>query len=136
MLSLKNQDTVFINEEDKTDDLKLIVLLVLTFSLPYDLFYSSILFITFCALTLLNFRKSYLKRIPKQFWIFQGIYFLGVIGYFYSLHKNAAGFLLERQMTIFLMPIIIPLSIKITSERLKKMLQIYLLQILCNLHSF
>ncbi|WP_317897492.1 O-antigen ligase family protein [Aurantibacillus circumpalustris] len=124
MLSLKNQDTVFINEEDKNDDLKLIVLLILTFSLPYDLFYSSILFITFCALTLLNLKKSYLKRIPKQFWVFQGIYFLGVIGYFYSLHKSDAGFLLERQLTIFLMPIIIPISIKITSERLKKMLEV------------
>lgn len=112
----------FKNTLEKTEKLRLIILLLFTFSLPYDLFYSSVIFIILCATTLLDLNKQKLKDVPKQIWIFQLVYFLGVAGYFYSLNKNEAGFLLERQLTILLLPLILPLAVKIDDHKLKLVL--------------
>ena len=109
----------FRQTEEDTEKLRVVLVLLYTFSLPFDLFYSSVIFITLTVVTLLDVTRNKLKGVPKRFWIFQGVYFLALAGYFYSLHKNAAGFILERQVTILLWPLILPLAVKVTNEKLE-----------------
>ncbi len=104
--------------EDRSEKLRFVLLLLFVFSLPYDLFYSNIIFITLAAISLLDVSFTKLKRIPKQFWLFQSVYFLVILTYSYSLHKNVAGFLLERQVAILLFPLLLPIAIQIRREKL------------------
>lgn len=111
-LHLKSIDT-------GTEKIRFLLVLLLAISLPFDISYSSIIFLLLCVITLLDLSKEKLQRIPKQIWLFQLIYFLGVIGYFSSFHKSAAGFLLERQLTILLFPVILPIALKINEEKVQ-----------------
>ena len=103
----------FFSIEEKIERLRFLLALFFVISLSLDLFYSSIIFLTLTAVTLLDVSKEKFKRIPKQVWLFQLVFFLGVLGYVYSLNKHAAGFLLERQLTIFILPLLLPLAFKI-----------------------
>lgn len=115
----------FIREgEDSNERLRFILVLLFTFSLPFNLFYSSLIFITLAVLTLFDLKKVNLKRVPGRFWLFQAVYFFALSGYFYSLNKHAAAFLLERQLTIFLFPLLLPVAIRITSEKLRMVLDV------------
>ncbi len=91
---------------------RLVILVLIAFSLPFDMFYSSLLLITLTALTLLDLSRERLGQIPVQVWIFQAVYLLSLAGYFYSADKKAAGYLLERQLTIFLFPLVLPLVLQ------------------------
>lgn len=91
-------------------------LFVLT--LPFAMIYSSIAFYLLLATTIFAINRNMIKRLPKQFWFFLVIYFLAFMGYFYSYDKGAAGFLMERQLAILIMPLLLPLSFEInTSSR-------------------
>jgi len=109
----------FPNFENKAEKLRFVVLLLFVFALPFDIFYSNITFITLCATTLVDTNLKKIKQIPKQFWLFQLIYFLTATGYFYSNHKSVAAFLLERQLLILFFPLIIPLAVKLTDARIR-----------------
>lgn len=108
-----------LNFENTAEKLRYFLILLLVFSLPYDIIYSSILLMALILATLLDISKLKLKRIPRQVVLFQLIFFLGVIGYFYSFNKTQASFLIERQLAILIVPIILPLAINIDNEKLK-----------------
>lgn len=110
------------NFADQNEKLRFFVALLFVFSLPFDIFYSSIILIVFILLTFLDLKKDKFKNIPKQFWIFQLPFYLAIIGYFYSYNKAEASSMIERQLSIFIFPIILPLAIEINSQRKKWML--------------
>jgi O-antigen ligase len=108
---------------NRAERLRFFILQLFVFSLPFDMFYSAVIFLCFCAVTIVALNRQNVGRVPKQFWIFQLIFLLGVAGYFYSIHKSAAGFLLERQLSIFLFPLLIPIAMEVTRERKEQLLK-------------
>jgi O-antigen ligase len=119
--------------EDETEKLRFVLLLLFVFVLPFDIFYSNILFITFCGITLIDLRLVKLKKIPKQFWLFQLVFFLSLAGYVYSNHKTEAAFVLERQLTIFLFPIFIPLALSIDAAKIQMMMRVLVITTICTI---
>ncbi len=97
---------------DKAERLRFLLFLLLVFSLPFDRFYSSALFLAFSFSTLLAISKQRLKQIPRQVWLFQLIYLLSLTGYYLSLHRSLAGFMLEKQATIFFIPLLLPVALR------------------------
>ena len=117
-LNLKN---IFKNL-DQIEKLRLFLVLLYVFFLPYNLFYTTIIFITLLVLTLIDLKKEKIKSIPKQVWIFQLIYIIGVLFYNLSIDKTEANYILERQLVILLFPLILPLSIKINQVNINLIL--------------
>lgn len=113
---------VFNQIDSKTERLRFLLLLLFVFALPFDMIYSSLLMIGLTVTTLIDLNKSKLKEIPKQVWLFQIVFLLSLVGYFYSYHRSAAGFLLERQLNIFLFPLLLPLAIKINRAQINALL--------------
>ncbi|MES2131314.1 MAG: O-antigen ligase family protein [Bacteroidota bacterium] len=109
------------------EDIRFILLQLFVFFLPFDMLYSNIILLLLVITTILDIKKEKIKQIPKQIWIFQLIYFLSVIGYFYSYHKSVAGFLLERQLTIILIPVLLPLAVGINEKRKRGLLNAFIL---------
>ncbi|MCC6371169.1 MAG: hypothetical protein IT236_09205, partial [Bacteroidia bacterium] len=119
------------------EQLRFVVFLCLIFSLPFDIIYSSVLFITFLLCVLVDLLFEKFRAIPKQVWIFQLLYFLAAAGYFYSLNRHEASFLLERQLSMLLLPLFIPLAFKLNQIRINAALQtITLASILALLYLF
>jgi len=106
----------------KSDQLCFILILCFIALMPLDMFYSNILLGLLIACTLFGLRRAYFRRIPKQAWLFAGVFLLALAGYSYSTDKRAAGALIERQLAILIMPFFIPLAFGITKERLRLML--------------
>jgi O-antigen ligase len=98
------------NEAGWVVRLRVALLFLIALSLPFDRFYSTMLLYTLIAATLVDISRRGLKSIPKQFWVFQLVYFLGVAGYFYSHHKDMASGLLGRQLAILVVPLLFPLA--------------------------
>lgn len=104
------------------DRLLIILINLFVFFLPYDRFYTTIILYLWILVAILNFKIEKIKRIPKQFWIFQGIIYLSFIGYFYSNNKSEASFLIERQLVFVILPILIPLSIEFTKKNINQII--------------
>lgn len=113
----------------RTELLRFRLLQLFVFVLPFDILYSNIALFLVLATTLLDLNRSKLLRIPKQVWIFQLLYFLAAAGYVYSSHKHAAGFLLERQLTILLIPLLLPLAIEFDDSRKRGLLNAFTLSL-------
>jgi O-antigen ligase len=108
--------------QEKTEKLRFMLILLLVFSFPFNIFYSSIIMIILSVTTVIDLNKAKIRTIPKQVWLFQLIYALGVAGYFYSFNRSGAGFLLERQLNILLFPLILPLAITIDRKKIQLIL--------------
>lgn len=122
--------TIIRNHPDspqRREHLRFNLLLLFVFTLPFDILYSNITLFLLVTTTLLDFKIEKIRQIPRQVWIFQMIYFLSVAGYFYSSHKHAAGFLLERQLAILLIPLLLPLAVSINEKRKRQLLTVFLL---------
>lgn len=104
------------------ENIRFILIIVFTFTLPFDRFYTTMTIYLLIVTTLIDFSYSKLKSIPKQVWIFQLIYFISVSGYFYSENKHEAGFMLEKQLMILVLPILVPLAINITQRKIDYLL--------------
>jgi len=122
MIFLAPVINVFQSIEEKAEKFRFLLILLLVFSLPFDIFYSSVILITLFVTTAIDINREKIKRLPKQAWIFQLFYFIGIAGYFYSSHKDVAGFLLERQLSIFLLPLVLPLAIRIDRQKVQLVL--------------
>lgn len=107
----------------KLEQIRFILLNLFVFFLPFDKFYTTLILYVLIITTLLDFNKMKLKQIPKNFWIFQIIFFLSVSGYFYSQNKVEAASLIERQLAILIFPILIPLAVILTKERVTTILK-------------
>ena len=80
------------------------------FALPFPMEYSYCVLATFALFVIINLRTQSFKKIPKEVWIFQLIYLLSLSGYLYSEDVFRANYMLERQLTIFLFPLLIPFA--------------------------
>lgn len=125
MLNTKLQKLMVTESQSKADFARFVLLGISIFSMPFDFFFTSLSFICFCLVTLLSINKARLTALPKHFWMFQMVFFLSVIGYFYSLHKSTAGFLLERQLSLFLAPLFVPLGIPINARNVRRLIWIF-----------
>jgi O-antigen ligase len=109
------------------EEVRFFVFCLLVFSLPFDRMYSQLLLILLLLLALIDFKLQKLKSIPKQFWIFQTVFLLTVIG---LLNTTAEGmkdglFLVEKQLAIVLLPFLIPISFSITKIRIDLVLKTF-----------
>lgn len=95
--------------------------------LPYDMLYATVVIYPLMLCAIIGISKEKIKRIPKQWWIFTLVFLLSVLGYVYSTDRGRAGFLLERQLTILLFPILLPLAIDITEQKVKTIFQFFTL---------
>ena len=110
------------------EEIRFFVLCLFVFSLPFDRIYSQLFIIFLVILLLIDFDLKKIKSIPRKFWIFQIFFLLTVVG---LLNTSAAGmkegmFLIEKQLAILLMPLIIPMSIKINEVRIKIIFKTFL----------
>lgn len=110
------------NNEKRLEQIRFILVNLFVFFLPFDKFYTTLILYLLIITTLLDLNNLRIKQIPKQFWIFQIVFLLSVTGYFYSQNKAEAASLIERQLVIFIFPLLIPLSIHITKERIRVLL--------------
>lgn len=86
-------------------------LLLFAISLPFDRFYSQLFLISLTAHTLIQFKAERLKHIfRKEVLILQSIYLLTVIGTTYTQHKSIAFGIWEKQVAIFLFPLLLLLN--------------------------
>jgi O-antigen ligase len=85
--------------------------------LPYDMLYATLAVYPILFFSLISFRKEKLKQIPKYWWVFTLIFLLNVIGYFYTADTHRASYLLERQLIIFLFPLILPLAVNVNNKK-------------------
>jgi O-antigen ligase len=108
-----------------------IIVMLIAAALPVDIFFSTTLIYTLLVLCIIDLRRSDFSRIPRKFWIFQAVFYIGVLGYSYSLHKGNASALLERQLTIFLFPLVLPLALRFTKDEVHGIL--WALTISCTL---
>lgn len=107
------------------EEIRFFVLCLFVFTLPFDRFYSQLLIIVLLVLLIIDFDIKKIKSIPRKFWIFQSFFLLTAFG---LLITPATGmkdglFLIEKQLAILLMPLIIPMSFKITENRVKTTLK-------------
>lgn len=103
----------------QVEKIRFLLVNLFIFFLPFDKFYTTLILYALIVTTIIDFKKSKISQIPRQFWIFQLIFFLSLSGYFYSYNKGDAAFLIERQLAILIFPLLIPLAIDITKERIK-----------------
>lgn len=114
--------TVHTDNNSRTERLRFLLLTLFACSLPYHIFYSQVILGVLVLATLLDLQRKKLKTIPKQVWVFTGLYLLGLLGYIYSTDKKEAGLLLERQLAILLIPFALPLALDLTRARREKIL--------------
>lgn len=79
------------------------------FSLPFPMEYSYCVLAALAIYVVINFKIQTKKRIPKEVFIFQLVYWLSLSGYLYSDDTFRANYMLERQLTIFIFPLLMPL---------------------------
>lgn len=141
---MKRSITKIINnifrENYSLEELRFFVACLFVFSLPFARVLSEMLLILLLILVLIDLNIRKLKSIPKTFWVFQIFFLLSVVGMLYSYliynNKEILGdgsFLIERQLAIFLFPLLIPLSFKITKERINKILLVLTIACLISL---
>ncbi|MEO6668580.1 MAG: O-antigen ligase family protein [Ferruginibacter sp.] len=84
-------------------------LLAFLISLPFDRFYSTIIFLGFIMHSLLYLRKDELKGLSSKTLILQSVFFITAISATYSISSNGWD-ILARQLAIFLFPLLFSIS--------------------------
>jgi O-antigen ligase len=80
-------------------------------ALPFDMFYSSLILLSFTTHTLIHCRKTSFSRLAsREVLIPVSIYFLSVIALFYSPDKTEGLNILGRQAAIFIFPVALALT--------------------------
>ncbi len=84
---------------------------LLLLSLPYDRFYSHIIFISFAVHTLIHLKKERLKHaVTWTNLLLQSVFFLTLLGIIYSSNRPEGFNELDRQAFILLIPLLFSLS--------------------------
>src|SRR5690606_17819054 len=85
--------------------------ILLLLSLPYDRFYSHIIFISFAVHTLIHLKKERLKHaVTWTNLLLQSVFFLTLLGIIYSSNRPEGFTELGRQAFILLIPLLFSLS--------------------------
>jgi len=80
-------------------------------ALPFDQFYSQLIFISFLLHTFIHAKSEHLKNLRnKQIWILSSVFFLSVVCTVYSNNKSEAYSLWMRQSTILLFPVVLSIN--------------------------
>jgi O-antigen ligase len=114
---LKAVFTLGKDENINTQNVRTILIALFGAALPFDSFFSTLIIFLSVLTMLIDFSLKKISFIPKSFWIFSGVIILNGIGYFYSTDIWRAGFLIERQLTILIFPILLPLAINIDKQK-------------------
>jgi O-antigen ligase len=101
--------------------------------LPYDMLFATVAVYPFLFFSLLSFRKEKIINIPKFWWLFTIIFLLNVVGYFYTSDTIKASYLLERQLLIFVFPLILPIANQINDRRNTLVLIAFTISCICSL---
>src|SRR5690554_6847440 len=117
IFKIKETNTNTINQQ-----IRFLLLNLFIFFLPFERFYTTLLIYPIILLTLIDFKRLNYKQITLKTLLFQVVWLLSLIGYFYSQEKNVASFILEKQLMIFIFPIILPLAFEINAGSIKKLL--------------
>lgn len=119
-------DTLSIEDSQKKlhiwDNIGTALFALFAFSLPFEIQYSYLVLAFTSVFIIINFFVNRRGRIPAQFWIFQGVYILALSGYFYSSDIFRANYMLERQLTIFLFPLLVPFGLNLLKNNADKIL--------------
>ncbi len=117
MLRYRN-NIFFINDslENKISYYHLLFFLIV---LPFDRFYSEIILISYAAHTIIHLNKKKIKGIfTLQTLILTSAFFVNLIGTVYSPDKKPAFNDMERQLAIFLFPVLVSASgLKLAAHR-------------------
>jgi len=82
-------------------------LLLLMASLPFDMFYSHIILISYAIHTLINLNKGAFKRLAdKRILILQSVFLVTLLSTIYTFNSHEAFQAWGAQITIFLIPIV------------------------------
>ena len=106
----------------KSEKLRFLLILLFVFSLPFDRFYSTVILMLLIVCTFIDINIRKIKEIPRQIWIFQAVFLLTCFGYMYSYNKHEAGFMVEKQLAILAFPLILPLAVTLTPERIRPLM--------------
>lgn len=110
------------NSNTINQQIRFLLLNLFVFFLPFERFYTTLLIYPIILLILIDFKRLNYKQITLKTLLFQVVWLLSLIGYFYSQEKNVASFILEKQLMTFIFPIILPLAFEINAGSIKKLL--------------
>lgn len=80
-------------------------------TLPFDQFYSHVIFISFALHTLIHLDKSRLKSLfTPRVLLLQGVFFITLISAIYTKYTASAGVDITRQLVILLFPVFFSLT--------------------------
>lgn len=123
------------DEKFSLEDIRFFLICLFTFSLPFDRLYSQLIIVILLVLVFIDFDIKKLKFIPKKVWVFQSFFFLTVIGLLNTSTADISdgSFIVEKQLAIFILPILMPLSFNITQHRVNIILQTLLVSSLISI---
>ncbi|RKR83535.1 O-antigen ligase [Mucilaginibacter gracilis] len=102
---------IFVIEDSLSNKISYYHLLLLLCSLPFDMFYSHIILISFAIHTLLHIKKAnLLKLFTKKVLILQSVFFVSLIFTIHSPDKSEAYNELGRRTLILLIPVLMVLT--------------------------
>jgi len=124
-LMILNKPRDISKKEYSLEDIRFFVCCLFVFALPLDRIYSEVFLITLLCLVLIDFRIISFKKIPKSFWAFQLFFLISVSGLLFTAPPfiNEGRFLIEKQLAIFLFPILLSFSFTITERRIDILLK-------------
>ena len=103
--------TNFFFIEDSTENrISYYHLLLFMLSLPFDRLYSSIILISLLIHTLIFFRKDKLKKINRKVLLLQSVFFVTALASLYGYSSASVSNELQKQLAIFLFPVIFAFS--------------------------
>ena len=113
---------IAIKKDGLTNRLSFYHLGLFLIALPFDRFYSELIFISFMLHTLIHLKKESLLQLRrKEIWILPSVFFISVICTLYSNNKAEAYSLWMRQLTILLFPLLLflnPIDLRKYSQRI------------------
>ena len=110
------------NTQSVNPQIRLILLNFFVFFLPFERFYSTFLIFPIVLLVILDFKRLAFKRLKWKLMIFQTVWILSLLGYFFATNKSTASFLIEKQLMIFIFPLLLPIAFDINSKNLKSLM--------------
>src|SRR5690625_4445364 len=114
------------NKRYSLEDIRYLVGCMFVFFLPFERFFSELSLILLVILAIIDLTLEKIKLIPKSIWIFQLVFLISLSGLFYTETElmKAGGFQIEKQMALFIFPIIMPLSFSLTKQRVTLFLRV------------
>jgi O-antigen ligase len=107
---------LFTIKDTFTNKVTFLHLLWFTVFLPFDRFYSELALISLLIHTAIHYKECRWECLKNKYvWLLQSVFWITLYSSFYSLNKQEAFSLLERQLAILLLPIllfVLPLDLK------------------------